>query len=212
MKLDIPYLFCQSKGLGNLPDRMGLQEFHSLNYFPWGAASRSPSVRFKLAHGTHCIFLLYDVWENETLARFSKHNAPVYKDSCVEFFIRFEGEQNYYNLEFNCLGTCLAAWGPDRGNRELLVPEVINQIKTNTKISRNDTEVVPLIHWQLGLKIPLAVFAYSNILQFTRQKAIANFCKCGDDLSNPHYVSWSNIKTPMPDFHQPGYFGELTFL
>ena len=212
MKLGIPYINCLSNSLEDLTDTMESLRYHPIENSPWGAATPCPSVRFKMAHGNHFVFLVYDVWENETLGRFSEHNKPVYRDSCVEFFIRFKNEQNYYNLEFNCLGACLAGWGPNRNNRKLLAPEIISQIKSYTKISRKNNDKMPLIHWQLTLKIPVTVFVHSNVHQLLRQKATANFYKCGDELSQPHYMSWNNIKTSAPDFHQPRFFREIEFL
>ena len=39
----------------------------------------------------------------------------------------------------------------------------------------------------------------------------ANFYKCGDKLSVPHYLSWNPVTTEKPDFHRPEYFGLLEF-
>ncbi len=39
----------------------------------------------------------------------------------------------------------------------------------------------------------------------------ANFYKCGDKLTVPHFVTWNSIGTNKPDFHQPKFFGELYF-
>ena len=36
-------------------------------------------------------------------------NSSVHKDSCVEFFMKKEGDSHYMNFEFNCIGTCDAA-------------------------------------------------------------------------------------------------------
>jgi hypothetical protein len=212
MSLEIPHLRFLSDDLKYLAGSLAHIEAQYIENFPWGEVSPSPRVQFKIVHDNHAVILVFDVWENETLARYTKHNQPVSKDSCVEFFVRFKGEENYYNLEFNCLGTCLVGWGPDRDNRELLPLEVIDQIKMHTKIVRKSTGEVPLINWQLTLKIPLAVFVNSNIPQLIGQKATANFYKCGDDLSQPHYMSWASINYPTPNFHQPAFFGELTFL
>ncbi|MCK7536290.1 MAG: carbohydrate-binding family 9-like protein [Marinilabiliales bacterium] len=35
----------------------------------------------------------------------------------------------------------------------------------------------------------------------------ANFYKCGDKLSNPHFVTWNPVGTEKPDYHRPEYFG-----
>ncbi|MHA4808430.1 carbohydrate-binding family 9-like protein [Flavitalea flava] len=68
------------------------------------------------------------------------------------------------------------------------------------------------IDWSLTLKIPLQVFKYDKINALTGTKARANFYKCGDECIAPHYLTWNNILAPEPNFHQPGDFGELSFL
>ena len=37
----------------------------------------------------------------------------------------------------------------------------------------------------------------------------ANFYKCGDETSHPHWLSWSPVKEL--NFHAPDDFGELKF-
>lgn len=37
----------------------------------------------------------------------------------------------------------------------------------------------------------------------------ANFYKCGDGLTVPHYLSWSPIVTEKPDFHRPEFFNQI---
>lgn len=212
MKLEIPFVNmipAEKEDLLNLFDPI---KYNPIDNFPWDEVDPKPYVRFKIAHNNQSVFLHYDVWETETRAVYSKHNEPVYKDSCVEFFISFEGGPNYYNLEFNCLGTCLAKWGTNRNDREDLSLMLIEQIQSLTAIQRNKSGELSLINWQLTLQLPSFIFVHNKINQFSGQKATANFYKCGDDLSQPHYMSWNNIETLTPDFHQPSYFGELTFL
>ncbi|MFA5695554.1 MAG: carbohydrate-binding family 9-like protein, partial [Proteiniphilum sp.] len=43
----------------------------------------------------------------------------------------------------------------------------------------------------------------------SRQQIRANFYKCGDETAEPHYISWSPIDLPAPDFHAPQFFGLL---
>ncbi|MBN2610135.1 MAG: hypothetical protein JXB00_01120 [Bacteroidales bacterium] len=187
-------------------------EKHPICQSKWGKVQPLPRVSFKIAHTNYSIFLQYDVCENETRAEYSMHNKPIHKDSCVEFFIIFEGELQYFNLEFNCLGACLAAWGTSREKREFLNAEVIDQIEIQTQIHRTGKNGLPKINWKLSLKIPIEIFKNSNISQLSGQRARANFFKCGDKLTNPHYLSWEEINTPLPDFHQPVFFGDLIFL
>jgi hypothetical protein len=39
----------------------------------------------------------------------------------------------------------------------------------------------------------------------------ANFYKCGDKTSHPHWLTWNPVDKPRPDFHLPQYFGTLVF-
>jgi len=38
---------------------------------------------------------------------------------------------------------------------------------------------------------------------------MANFYKCGDGLSKPHYLSWKPIVAEKPDFHRPEFFSTI---
>jgi len=212
MELKIPNVSVSIKGEADFIKVMKSQEYNQIDQFSWGKVSPEPMVRFKIAHSHKAILLQYDVWERETLARYSSHNDPVCKDSCVEFFISFEGERNYYNFEFNCLGTCHAAWGIDRYDRQLLNPTVINQIQTHTKIQRVIKNQLSLINWQLSLQFPLGIFLFDDIDSLTGKKATANFYKCCDDLVQPHFITWYPVKTKKPDFHLKSHFGRIEFL
>ncbi len=174
----------------------------------WGNTSQQVSAGFKIAHNNKAIILQYNIVENELLARFNNHLEPVYKDSCVEMFLTFEGDNNYYNFEFNNFGTCLAAYGPNRHGRPRLPLNAINKIKTSSAIKRINDEG---FNWQLFLYLPIEVFVHHSFKSLAGIKAKANFYKCGDELKQPHYLSWKRIGTPKPDFHQPAYFGEVYF-
>ena len=39
----------------------------------------------------------------------------------------------------------------------------------------------------------------------------ANFYKCADKTSKPHWLTWSVVDRPSPDFHVPESFGMLEF-
>jgi hypothetical protein len=61
--------------------------------------------------------------------------------------------------------------------------------------------------WRVGVVIPFELIGVDpeNLPESIR----ANFYKCGDKTAHPHYLSWSPIETPKPDFHRPEFFGEL---
>jgi hypothetical protein len=131
---------------------------------------------------------------------------PVYKDSCVEFFVDMFPEKRlgYVNFEMNAAGTLLAQFGPDRNHRQPLWPE--------------DLAMTDVIHgqagdsWHVEYGVPLAFFRklYGDDIR-PGHRAAANFYKCGDDTPVPHYGAWSPVGTPAPDFHRPEFFGEILF-
>lgn len=128
---------------------------------------------------------------------------PVWQDSCVEFFIR-QGDF-YRNFEFNSLGVCLSAYGPDRNTRKSLDNGNMAQILRFPSLNAENlpNESVPS-DWALTVGLPLNLLGLEAGSHF-----LANFYKCGDESKLPHYVSWSVIHTSVPDFHQPEYFAPV---
>jgi hypothetical protein len=183
-------------------------EKHSLSITPWEAFLYKPKVAFSIAHTEGFIFLKYYVQEQHIRAVNNEANGSVWEDSCVEFFIRFD-ETTYYNLECNAIGTILLGFGKERNNRELLPKEVIETISFHSTIQNNQKDQT--IDWTMTLAIPLSIFTHHPHLSLKGKTYHANFYKCGDKLPQPHFLTWSNIETENPDFHQPEFFGPLFF-
>ena len=109
----------------------------------------------------------------------------------------------------NCIGTILAAYGPDQRHRNFLPEKTIASIKTYTIIDKFTEPSI--IHWELIAVIPFTAFIYDEISFLSATRVRANFYKCGDNLTEPHYLAWNNIKSAKPDFHLPEFFGTLIF-
>jgi hypothetical protein len=179
-----------------------------LAYAPWAGDAEQPKVSFVLAHGEDALYLKYYIREKAIRAEYLNFNDPVFKDSCVEFFVAFNDDANYYNLEFNCVGTCRGMYGPGRTEREFLPPGILRQIHHHTRFkSRQPGQ----IEWEMTLSIPYAVFQYHPDLTGNNFSARGNFYKCGDELPEPHYLCWNKISTAEPNFHLPEFFGEIRF-
>lgn len=210
-KLIIPNFSLKSNKEKDFEKVLKLVNYNNINQYPWGETDEFQRIRFKIAHNNHNIYLHYDVIEPEITATYLKHNTPVCKDSCIEFFIAFEEDTNYYNFEFNALGSCLLAWGPDRYNRQLLDIKIIDLIKVKTEIKRISQNGLTMFNWKIFIIIPLSTFSFNNIKSLKNIKAKANFYKCGNNLSKPHYITWNNIRSEKPDFHLKSYFREIEF-
>lgn len=178
---------------------------------PWSDYPYKPSVHVKVGYTNDSLLLLFFVTEKHIKAEYRNTNDPVYRDSCVEFFISFD-RVNYYNLEFNCIGTALVGYGDsDKEKRKLLQTEVVERIRAHSVI-KSKAEKGEGIGWQLLLNIPLSLFAASGIRTLSGLQCTGNFYKCGDDLPVAHFVAWNSIDNPTPNFHLPQFFGNLYFL
>ena len=104
--------------ISNSLDRLDKNE---IGILPWAGFPYKPKASFAIAYSDDSILLKYYVKEKAISAIHQQPNSHVYKDTCVEFFISFNNEVNYYNLEFNCAGTCRAGFGDNREDRELLL-------------------------------------------------------------------------------------------
>jgi hypothetical protein len=215
--LQIPLLsgINKSTPMEDISSMLERQKSNPIDIEPWPEYSEffdQPEVSFKIAHSGDCIFIKYDVKEHEVLARYKQTNDPVYKDSCVEFFIAFDDEKAYYNIEFNRLGTCLGRFGADRDNRTMLPVEVLKTIRHDRTIEQIAGTSEPVINWTLTVAVPIEVFCFHKFNTILHKKSKMNFLKCGDDLSQPHYLAWNNIISEKPDFHLPEFFGEADFV
>lgn len=214
-QLEVPYLPLLDKQslLEEISDELDNLEKNLLDKAPWLNYSYKPSVKFALGYSLDCIFIKFYVAEEAVRAKFRNINDPVYKDSCVEFFISFNGEENYYNLEFNCLGTCRLGFGEGRENRALAPEERIRKMKHGVVLQKTASPTGErLTTWELTLMIPAEVFYQHEIATFSGVNARGNFYKCGDELPRPHYLAWNNIYAQEPNFHLPEYFGEVQFV
>ena len=169
-------------------------------------------AEFGIGFDDNNIYLSYAVEEQSTKAIYTEINDPVWEDSCVEFFISFDSE-NYYNLEFNCIGNVLVGYGnSDKTKRKQLDKNIIREIKTTPSLGKSKIEIINRkTEWELDIVIPKSIFIYNNIDKFDNKKVKCNFYKCGDEQVLPHFLSWSPIKNDTPNFHLPEFFGELIF-
>ena len=209
--LSVPYIKVDDvKALNEISAKLDHVHQELINIRPWAAYPYKPELAFAMAHGDQGVFLKFYEEEKHVRAVYSEPNDPVYKDSCVEFFVSFGDEKEYYNFEFNCAGTCLLSFGEERVNRIMSGDELIKSIAFRSSIKPANSKGSN-IGWELTLSIPFSAFQYHEIDSLKGKKCRANFYKCGDDLPEPHFVVWNEIKTEEPDYHRPEFFGSVEF-
>lgn len=174
----------------------------------WKEYPYKPIVAFNIARTDKNLYLRYFVSGNSIKATYDTDNSPVHKDSCVEFFMKRVDDNKYMNFEFNCAGTCDAASRLSRAVKNPLSESEYKKIKRWSSIKTKCTEEVKGIHsWSLIVVIPFDLMGLDP--ENLPEKILGNFYKCADETDNPHFLSWSPIDLPAPDFHCPKFFGEI---
>jgi cellulose/xylan binding protein with CBM9 domain len=176
-----------------------------------------PKTQVKLLYDADNLYVSFRVDDQYVRAIADQTHGKVYHDSCVEFFFTpdTELEDIYFNLETNCSGTMLFHCNDKKNKTEKHVEaadcEKVELCHSLPKIIAD--EITEPISWTLSYKIPFDVIAkYSKMLK--PQSGVtwkANFYKCADKTSHPHWLTWSFIDNPIPCFHLPQYFGVLKF-
>ena len=169
-----------------------------------------PLTAFTIAYSNKYIYVDYYVRGNYLRAVNYTNNSPVAEDSCVEFFLDVPNSKEYWNFEFNCIGTVNASHRETRENPTRLNDDEIAQIKRYASCGvRPFEEMEGIFSWNLIIAIPFSLIGIDehNIPDMIR----GNFYKCGSKTTAPHLLSWSPIDYPKPDFHRPEFFGTLEF-
>lgn len=176
-----------------------------------------PKTKVKMCYDDNNIYLLYRVEDKYVISTEQKINGEVWKDSCVELFAspnELSGKP-YFNLEINAGGTPLMSVQHEpRKDFVYLQEEEIKQVQIAHSLpSVISEENGNLVEWVIEVKIPFILlekyFGCEKLIEGTKWRA--NFYKCAEKNSHPHWLSWNQIKSGQPDFHLPEYFGFLVF-
>ena len=176
-----------------------------------------PKTQAKLLYDDQFIYVIFRVEDKFVRAVSQKYHDLVCKDSCVEFFFTPGADISlgYFNIEINCGGTMLFSHQITRG------------IDT-TAVSDSDCDKVEIFHsesrivepekqepttWIIEYRVPIGILEKYCPVAKPAPGVIwrANFYKCADDTSHPHWLTWSVVDKSTPDFHRPEFFGTLEF-
>lgn len=168
-----------------------------------------PLTVITAAHSKDCLYIDFLVRCNYLRAVNFTDNSPVSEDSCVEFYVAPKPESNHYwAFEFNCVGTINAAYCTEEKRCTPLESDLLGRIKRYASVgTRPFQEVEGSFIWSVVVAIPLDIIGVEY--NGCPVKMRGNFNKCASATSQPHYLSWSPIVSPTPDFHLPAYFGDI---
>jgi hypothetical protein len=212
-KLKVP--FVKILDTCDLSEAAAVMELHaqreSIDVLNWKETfPYRPVVVFDIARGAEELYIHYFVRGLSVRAVSDRDGAYVHPDSCVEFFMRRDGEMNYINFEFNCIGTCYSARHRTRTDSTPLAADEYHSIRRYTTLQREAFAEKKGIHaWDLTVAIPFRLMGLNP--SGLPEKIFGNFYKCADHTENPHYVTWNPIDLPQPNYHCPEFFGEICF-
>ncbi len=191
----------------------------SIDQFRPESSDHHPRTLAKLLFtddGIHGIFRVEDQYVRCVTTEFQ---GCVCADSCVEFFVQPDAGDGYFNFEFNCGGTLHASYIRDctrleKGFKDyvLLPLDLGRQVKVYHSLpERVEPEIKTPQEWCLQFFIPFDVLrAYAGSMNGVAGHTWrANFYKCGDRTSHPHWASW--VPVSETNFHLPDCFAPIQF-
>ena len=176
-----------------------------------------PKAQAKLVYDDQAIYVIFRVEDKYVRAVAKKYQDSVYKDSCVEFFFTpgSDIDEGYFNLEMNCGGNALFHHQiKGKGTSVAISEQDFNKLTIAHSLPEIiDPEIQADTTWTLEYRLPFDIL--ENYAGITRPEPgvewKANFYKCADDCSHPHWLTWSIVDYPRPQCHLPQYFGTLRF-
>jgi len=191
-----------------------------LSIFRPESSDHRPRTRAKLLYDPSNIYGIFHVLDRYVRSVETRYQGYTCRDSCVEFFVKPDVGPGYFNFEWNCGGTMLVYYVTDTTRR----PD--GEFRGFIELPKADGDMVAVYHsmpavvepeikepteWTLEFRIPFALIEkYAGPLgNIPGQEWRANFYKCGDRTSHPHWASWSPVE--KLDFHLPHCFGTIEF-
>jgi hypothetical protein len=174
-----------------------------------------PKTEVKIAYDGMAIYVMFRVEDRYVRAIAAEHQESVCGDSCVEFFFTpgSDVSKGYFNLEMNCGGTMLFHFNSGLKKVEILKSDCDKIAKTHSLPRMIDPETRESVTWTVEYAIPIDLLSRYCQVSTPKPHALwrANFYKCADNTSHPHWLTWSPVDYPKPNFHLPLSFGVLEF-
>ena len=179
--------------------------FHRLTKFHWESdPPYRPNTYFKMGVVGEDLVAILECYEENPRAVFENRDDPIYRDSCLEFFIApLEDREEYVNVEMNSKGAFLCEFGKGKYDRAF----VSSLTDSSPIVEAFKGEDMNGAFWGVTVKLTKDFISeLYKIEKFDFTTVKANFYKCGDDCEIQHYVAFSPVTTLPPGFHNPECF------
>jgi hypothetical protein len=177
-------------------------------------SDHSPLTQARLTYDDEALYALFRVEDKYVRAVSTGRFGNVCDDSCVEFFFTpgTDVSVGYFNVEVNCGGIMLCRF------QEVPRGEYVQLSTARIPIAHSlptsvDPEIREPTTWTVAYRIPFDVLDMHCSFDAPEPGVVwrANFYKCADKSSHPHWLAWAPIDTSKPDFHRPDSFGKILF-
>lgn len=202
--------------LWDAPSWLGVPSIR-LAHFMGEAPAHRPLTLVKLQYDADHLYVLFRVEDRFVRSIVTEYQGEVWTDSCVEFFFTpgTHLDDGYFNIEASCGGALLFTHRRDRNHDIVPVSETDARGLSiaHTLPPRIDPEITDPVTWQLSYRLPWRLLGRYARVTTPAPGAVwrANFYKCADLSSHPHWLTWAPVDLPRPDFHQKEFFGTLEF-
>ena len=179
--------------------------------FPWWTAGEREQTEARILWDSAYLYVSFVARDKHISAVLTERDDPVSRDDAVEVFIAPDTSnvRNYFNFEFNALGTILdrsplvkrsSAW-----NAEDLKVGITIDGTLNDKADEDH-------RWTTELAIPFATFAGFAPALPPRDGDVwrLNLYRIGGAV-NGQFSVWSDTRTERPQYHVPERFGVVHF-
>jgi len=179
--------------------------------YPWFKEGFPEQTVARLLWDDERLYISFVAHDTHISAHYQQRDEPVSRDDCVEVFIAPEERQlhNYFNFEFNALGTILdrsphsnrsSAWNAKNIKVAIRIDGTLND--------HSDIDE----QWITELSIPFTVFSgfASSLPPVAGDSWRLNLYRTGGEI-NLQYATWSDTHRPKPQFHAPDRFGVVHF-
>lgn len=183
------------------------------------SSDHRPRTYARLLYAREGLFGIFRVEDQYVWCVRTHYLDAVSKDSCVEFFVQPKLDKGHFNFEFNCGGALLCFYIVDptrmpKGFRDFtpLAEADAKQVVIYHSLPQIiEPEIIEPTEWRLEFFIPFALLEkyVGDVGHVRSQEWRANFYKCADDTSHPHWASWSPVDEL--NFHLPNCFGTIRF-
>jgi hypothetical protein len=181
-----------------------------------------PKAYVKAVYNRDGIYFLYKTEDKYVRCVNTGFQAKTCADSCAEIFLRPKPDadfdrRGYFNFEINCGGAMRFLYNKiDKDEQRVSIIEMTRKEQEKMQVYHSlpcivEPEIKKETTWYIGLYVPFEIMEHyvGRLRPAAGKRWHANFYKCGDKTSHPHYGCWTRVDGST--FHAPHCFGTIIF-